>query len=155
MIEPSSRSFQYKILNNVLFLNKRLYKFNVVTSPLCSLCTVENESISQFLCYCRETRRLWQQLQKWFPDYRNLPHLEPQLIILGIWNDDRPDNILINHMMLFKRYDYLMKEDQNGLSLHGLTALFKMIEITEWRIAQERDKLDFHYRKLDPILPLS
>ena len=45
MIEPSSRSFQYKILNNVLFLNKRLYKFNVVTSPLCSLCTVENESI--------------------------------------------------------------------------------------------------------------
>ena len=28
-IESSLRSFQYKILNNVLFLNERLYKFNV------------------------------------------------------------------------------------------------------------------------------
>ena len=45
---------------------------------------VENESVSYLFCYCRETRRLWQQLQKWFPDYGNLPHLEPQLIILGI-----------------------------------------------------------------------
>ena len=139
MIESSLRSFQYKILNNVLFLSERLYKFNVVTSPLCSLCKVENESVSHLFCYCRETRGLWQQLQKWFPDYGNLPRLEPQLTILGIWDDDKPDNILINHMiLLFKRYIYLKKEDQNGLSLQGLTAFFKMIEITERRRAQER-----------------
>ena len=53
-------------------------------------------------------------------------HLEPQLIILGIWDDDKPVNILINHMiLLFKRYIYLKKEDQNGLSLHYLTAFLK------------------------------
>ena len=146
-IESSLPSFQYKILNNVLFLNERLYKFNVVTSPLCSFCKEKNESVSHLFCYCPETRRLWHQLQKWFPDYSNLPHLEPQMIILGIWNDDKPDKILINHMiLLFKRYIYLKKEDQNGLSLRGLTAFFKMIEIIERRIAQERDKLNFHYR---------
>ena len=61
-------------------------------------------------------------------------------------------------VLLLKRYIYLKKEDQNCLSLHGLTAFFKMIEIVERRIAQERDKLverriaqerdklDFHYR---------
>ena len=125
MIESSLRSFQYKILNNILFLNERLYKFNVVTSPLCSLCKEKNESVSHLFCYCQETRRLWHQLQKWFPDYGNLPHLEPQMIILGIWDGDKPDKILISHMiLLFKCYICLKKEDQNGLSLHGLTALF-------------------------------
>ena len=31
----SLRSFQYKILNNILYLNERLYKFNICDSPLC------------------------------------------------------------------------------------------------------------------------
>ena len=105
MIKSSLHSFQYKKMNNVLFLNERLYKFNVVTGPLCSLWKVENESASHLFCYCRETRRLWQHLQKWFPDYGNLPYLQPQLIILGIWDDDKPDNILINHM----NYDFVIQ----------------------------------------------
>ena len=155
-IGSSLRSFQYKILNIVLFLNERFYKFNVVTSPLCSLYKVENESVSLSpFCYCRETRRLWQQLQKWFPDYGNLPLLEPQLIILGIMDDEKPDNILSSHMiLLFKRYIYLKKEDHNSLSLHSLTVFFKMIEIVERRTAQEKDKLDFHFTKWDLMLPL-
>ena len=52
------------------------------------------------------------------------------------------------------RLNRVKKEDQNGLSLHGLTVFFKMIEIIERQIAKERDKLDFHYRKWDLILPL-
>ena len=42
-IESSLRSFQYKILNNTLYLNELLFKFNIVNSPLCSLCKQENE----------------------------------------------------------------------------------------------------------------
>ena len=38
-IESSLRSFQYKILNSTLYLNELLFKFNIVNSPLCSLCT--------------------------------------------------------------------------------------------------------------------
>ena len=34
------RSFQYKILNNVLFLNKKLHIFGIRTSPLCSFCNL-------------------------------------------------------------------------------------------------------------------
>ena len=29
-MDSSLRSFQYKILNNILYLNERLYKFNIV-----------------------------------------------------------------------------------------------------------------------------
>ena len=48
--EPSLRSFQYKILNNILYLNERLFKFNIVDSPLCSLCGAYNESIKHLFC---------------------------------------------------------------------------------------------------------
>ena len=33
-IESSLRIFQYKILNNILFLNNRLFKFGQVHSPI-------------------------------------------------------------------------------------------------------------------------
>ena len=32
------RSFQYKVLNNVLFLNRKLHIFRIRSSPLCSFC---------------------------------------------------------------------------------------------------------------------
>ena len=76
-------------------------------------------------------------------------------MILGIWDDDKPNIVLTNHLiLLFKRYIYLKNDDQTGLNLHGLTAFFKTTEVIEQRIAQTRDKLDFHYGKWDLILPL-
>ena len=49
-IESSLRSFQCTILNNILYLNERLFKFNIIAritdSPLCSLCGAYNESIT-------------------------------------------------------------------------------------------------------------
>ena len=37
-IESYTSSFQYKILNNALFLNKKLFTMNLVDWPLCNLC---------------------------------------------------------------------------------------------------------------------
>ena len=37
-IDTTLRSFQYKILNNVLFLNKKLYTFGITNTALCSFC---------------------------------------------------------------------------------------------------------------------
>ena len=48
------RMFEYKILNNVLYLNQleRLYHMNLVESPLCSLCKKEVETISHLILRC-------------------------------------------------------------------------------------------------------
>ena len=57
-IDSSLRSFQYKILNNTLYLNERLFKFNIVDSPLCSLCKQDNESVIHLFAICSEARSL-------------------------------------------------------------------------------------------------
>ena len=149
-IESSLRSFQYKILNNILYLNDRLFKFNIVDSPLCSLCKLENESVLHIFCRCMITKNLWKQLQILMP---SIPSLEPEIVILGLWNRKIPNFILINHIILiFKRYIYI-KKDKHSITINGMKAFIKNIEKIERKIASQRGKLDFHYKKWDPILP--
>ena len=64
-IESSLRSFQYKILNNTLYLNERLFKLNAVESPQCSLCKQFPESVLHLFCTCSVTRSLWAQFCLW------------------------------------------------------------------------------------------
>ena len=51
-IESQLGVFQYKILNNILYLNNRLFKMGYAESPLCSLCKRENEAVSHLFCNC-------------------------------------------------------------------------------------------------------
>ena len=80
-IESSLRSFQYKILNNILYLNERLLKFNIVGSPLCSLCGAY-ESIKHLFCTCTVTQKLWDQLRSWLYEVISFPILEPKTTLL-------------------------------------------------------------------------
>ena len=76
-------------------------------------------------------------------------------MLLGIWQERSHDFVLNNHLLLmFKHYIYLNKDNKNGLSISGLKAFIKSIENTDRHIAQERDKLDCHCKKWNPMLPL-
>ena len=44
LIDTKTRIFQYKILNNILYLNARLYKMDIVSSSKCSLCSKSKET---------------------------------------------------------------------------------------------------------------
>ena len=46
--ETKLRFFQYKILNNILFMNKMLFKFRKVESALCSFCKSQDKSQISF-----------------------------------------------------------------------------------------------------------
>ena len=58
-VESKLRIFQYKVLNNILYLNDRLYKMGIVQTPLRSLCKREKETVIHLLCQCHVTRQLW------------------------------------------------------------------------------------------------
>ena len=60
------RSFQYKLLNNVLFLNKKLHIFGIKSSPLCSFCNLCDETPLHIFYECDSIKCLWSDLVHYF-----------------------------------------------------------------------------------------
>ena len=82
-IHSRMRIFQYKIQNNILYRNNRLYKFGYVESPMCSLCNSETETMTHLFCHCSKTDQMWNSLTNCCKDCLTLPLLEPSTAILG------------------------------------------------------------------------
>ena len=64
-VDTHLRMFQYKLLNNVLYLNKMLYKFKKVDSPLCSYCNSEDKTPLNLFNFCSKTVILWNKLKQY------------------------------------------------------------------------------------------
>ena len=58
-----SRCFQYKVLSNALFLNKKLFFFQKSNLPLCSFSKKEDETVFYLYFFCPNVRNLWNQLK--------------------------------------------------------------------------------------------
>ena len=54
--------FQYKLLSNVLYLNKMLFKFEKIDSLLCSFCKMIDKTPLHHFYNCTKTKLLWDQL---------------------------------------------------------------------------------------------
>ena len=52
----------FKILHNILFTNDRLYKYKMISSPLCSLCNSEEETVHHLFIHCPITHIFWSTL---------------------------------------------------------------------------------------------
>ena len=102
------RSFQYKILHKILFINKKLYLFGITKSQLCSYCNTNDETpINLFLSAILPKIYLWLQLNRHFHSDLTFPVLTPQAVILGIFDDSVSNKHLANHiLLLFKLYIY-------------------------------------------------
>ena len=61
-VDNRIRVFQHKLLNNILFLNKMLFKFGIVSRSLCSFCNSEEETPFHIFHDCNHTQNLWNQL---------------------------------------------------------------------------------------------
>ena len=112
-IDTYTRCFQYKILNNILYLNKRLCCFGLVNSPLCSFCKVIDETILHLFSECNKVLFLWEKLTEKLSRNLQLPILSPQSATLGFLNLEQNTFIVINHILLiFKLFVY--KEREKG-----------------------------------------
>ena len=151
-IETSLRVFQYKILNNILYLNNRLYKLGFADNPLCSLCTKEPETIKHLFCYCIYTQKLWKSLERWLRASVVLPALTAEAAIIGKWDAEHSSSLLVNHVtLLFKRFLYINRTTSAKSNLYSLKLYSRYIEIIEKRIAKEKGSLECHFKKWNPF----
>ena len=130
------RSFNYKIINNVLYMNEKLFQFGKTQSPLCSFCHNEAETILHVFHKCSVTKTLWNQLSLFFETDLDFPDLPPQAALFGFINESDDNlNILQNHILLiFKLYIYQSRE-RGVLNLNGLIKNVTKVKKLERKIA--------------------
>ena len=104
-VDTKLRVFQYKVLNNIPFVNKMLSKLKKVESLLCPFCKTEDESYIHLFYGCRNTSLLWRQLMEFFSTALYLPSISLQSAIFGFLDDALEHKLLLNHILLiFKNY---------------------------------------------------
>ena len=138
--------FQYKLLNNVLYLNKMLFRFGKIDSPLCSFCKMIEEERKKHLFYnCIKRKLLWDQLKEFISNETlSFPSLTPQSAILG-HIDLSDDYLFINHIILICKFYMYNSRNRGYLNIWHLKAI---IDKTK-RIEEEISKHELKKRSKD------
>ena len=125
------RVFQYKLINNTLYLNKKLFQFGLEDSPSCSFCENEEEDPMHLFSVCHHTLFLWSSLQTVLAPNFMLPNLNSKFALLGFYEASPNDFTLLNHiLLLFKIYIY-QRRPSKLLLIEGLINKIKEIASLE------------------------
>ena len=146
-IDTKLRIFQYKILNNVLYLNEKLFKFKIVSSTLCSLCNSENETFIHLFYSCNQTKSLWSKLKELSNSEILLSQNVPQRAFFG-FTDDKGNFEIVNHLHLIFKY-YLFKVwDTRKISRERLKKNIIKIDNIEKQMCFNDPKKDTTLKKI-------
>ena len=99
------RIFQYKLLNNVPYVNKNLFHFSLILQPKCSICNLYDETPQHLFYECIYTQHLWNHLQLHISGRIVLPALTPQRVIFAFISDQ--NYIIVNHLFLIFQIQFV------------------------------------------------
>ena len=132
--------FQYKLLNNVLYLNKMLFRFGKIDSPLCSFCKMIEETPLHLFYNCIKKKLLWDQLKDFISNETlSFPSLTPQSAILG-HIDLSDDYLLINHIILIYKFYIYNSRNRGYLNIEQLKAIIDKTKRIEEEISKRNLK---------------
>ena len=140
-------------MNNILYLNKKISKFDLNVSPLCSLCNQHPEDILHLFCNCAKTQDLWNSFVDALGENLDLPQLNLTIAeFLGESNIQGNDNVLLNHiLLLLKKFIYNKKNHPARIHFLSFMIYVKEVEKIEQKIAHRKGKLEFLFKKWNPI----
>ena len=123
--EPYLKAFQYKVLNSILFTNKKLRKIGYIQDDKCSLCKTDSESLYHIFFECRHTKQFWKEFQYYYYTLtREFICLTLQDVITGILYTNCP---LLNYLILIaKLYLWGCRRNQ---TLPVITAFSSKVKI--------------------------
>ena len=136
------------MLNNILYLNKKLHAFGLSNTKLCSFCKTEEETVSHLFYYCIHIQNIWNQVQIYFTDWFQFSKLTPQTAICGFHNIDNNTFLIQNHiLLLFKLNMYNTRKD-GFLYFNNFLNEVRKIKNLEKRIAaNNRNKCERSRKK--------
>ena len=124
--DSTLRIFQFKILNNILYFNKKISQFDLNVSPLCFLC---NQDVPHCTCNCVKQQDLWNSFASALGENLNMPQLNPTTVFLGKSNIQGNDNFQLNHILfLLKKFIYDKKNHQPRIHFLSFMNYVKEVE---------------------------
>ena len=122
-LDSNLREFQYKILNNIVFTNDKLFRFGISQSLNYTFCNEEPKSLEHLLSRCKVSSKFWKEVLSWLKENNIVIESFNEIgLFLGIFEESE-DFLLINHVMLLGRYYVYLKKCFGSLpSLRGFIA---------------------------------
>ena len=146
-LDSHFRSFQYKNLNNVLYLNKKLFTLRKSTSPLCPFCKLSDERVLHLFYECNIILNLWNELDLFFENEFTLFDLTLQAAFLGFLNVDSELLLIQNHLLLiFKIYIYNSRKSES-LKIKSLIREITKVKNIEEKISLNNEKKMLYTRE--------
>ena len=145
-VDTNLRNFQHKILNNVLYLNEKLFRFKKISYPLCSFYQSENETPIHLFHGCIKTNLLWYKLKEFLKTKIDLPVDTAQSAIFCFINYEYNSDI-VNHLLLIFKYYLFNSREHKKMSLEVLKKQIVKIYSVEKQICLNNFKMTRKLRK--------
>ena len=144
----SLRAFQYKILNNVLYLNHKLFQFKDSTTSLCLYCNKHDETAQHLFSTCSKVISLWTEIKLYFLNDIKLIALCPEIAVLGYTNTDDRCFITQNLILLIFKFYVYKSRDSGNLSFRAFfDKLVKTENLEKGKALRNWGKLDVYEKK--------
>ena len=100
-LECYVKAFQYKVLNNILYTNKKLFKIGYRADDVCTFCEAEPETLYHILYQFPYSRQFWNDFESYWCLLSNQQvRLSLQNVIFGIISKQCPSTTLINYFII-------------------------------------------------------
>ena len=112
----------------MLYLNKKLFHFGIISQSKCSFCELYDETPQHLFYECTYAQNLWNQLRLYLSEKVALPVLNPQGAIFGYTNVLGHNYLLVNHLLLIFKYNLYNSRVDNTLSFQSLKCVISQIK---------------------------
>ena len=133
------RSFQFKIIHNILYTNEKLHKIGYSDTSSCTFCKKNTETLLHLFVDCENIRPLWNQISDELLQPYGIKSLSNKDILLGILVEKQ--NNVINHIIMeAKYYIYACKLEKCLPNYNRLINRLKITESIEREIAWKSER---------------
>ena len=141
--------FQYKLLNNILFANTKLFKIGFIESEQCPFCTIY-EDLYHLFYGCSYSRAFWNSFCNWWTNlWGETLNSSLRDFIAGTLNR----NDLLNQLLILGKL--CIWEFRKNKTLPKSKILLQKVEAkqeTEKLIASKNKKLQDFWKRWEPLL---
>ena len=136
-LETKIRIFQYQLLSNVLYLNKKLFQFGIISQSKCAFCELYDETPHHIFYKCTYAQTLWNRLCLHLSEKVALPVLNPRSSIFGFTYVSDHNFLLVNHLLLIFKYSICNSRVNNSLSLQSLKCVISQIKYIQETVSNK------------------